>query len=59
MREIGGYGWLWLSYGWLWVGDGLVTLCDVMLCYVVIALALKGALTGPVVAASGRLQKRA
>ena len=59
MREIGGYGWLWLSYGWLWVGYGLVTLCYVMLCYVVIALALKGALTGPVVAASGRLQKRA
>ena len=66
MREIGGYGWLWLSYGWLRVGYGLVmdgyglvTLCYVMLCYVVIALALKGALTGPVVAASGRLQKRA
>ena len=24
MREIGGYGWLWLSYGGLWVGYGLV-----------------------------------
>ena len=57
-------GWLWLSYGlvmgWLWVGYGVVTLCYVMLCYVVIALAGAGyAFTGPLVAASGRLQKRA
>ena len=41
-------------------GYGLVMLCYVMLCYVVIAFAgAVYALTGPLVAASGRLQKRA
>ena len=39
---------------------GYFMLCYVILCYVVIALAgAVHALTGPLVAASGRLQKRA